>query len=157
MVGLSTAPTPTADISHGTKVPQVQIPVSKLPFRIGPGPPSALSALTSGRMRHCFQASEARRIAEARRYRHGGRDSRQKRKIIGQLEQVGNCQGESDIAVKRDVLLLAAAHLCTPLARQCVLIKDHGETSAISTDLGFAPMALRESLRSVSVKAISPC
>jgi hypothetical protein len=91
-------------------------------------------------MRHRFQASEARRIAEARPYWHGGRDSRQERKIVRQFEQVGNRQGESNIAIKRDVLLLAAAHLLTPLARQGVLIKDHRQTSAISKG---SPVVLR--------------
>jgi len=86
--------------------------------------------------------SEAPRIAEARRYRHGGRDSRQKRKIVRQFEQVGNRQGKSNIAINCDVLLLAAPHLFTPLACQGVLIKDHGETSAISTDLKFAAVVL---------------
>jgi len=48
--------------------------------------------------------------------------------IVWQFEYVGNRQGESDIAVKRDVLFLAAAHLCTPLACQGVLIEeDHRE------------------------------
>jgi hypothetical protein len=83
-------------------------------------------------MRHHFQASEARRIAEASRCRHGNRDSRQEREIVRQFEQVGNRQGESDIAIKRDILLLAATHLLTPLARQRVLIKDHRQSSAIS-------------------------
>jgi hypothetical protein len=40
------------------------------------------------------------------------------------LEQVGNRQGESNIAVKRDILHLAAARLCTPLARRSVLIEE---------------------------------
>ena len=43
-------------------------------------------------------------------------------------------------AVKRDVLLLAATHLLTPLARQGVLIKDHRQTSAISKG---SPVVLR--------------
>ena len=96
-------------------------------------------AIASSGACHCSQVSEARRIAEADRYRHSSRDGRHERKIFRQLEQVGNRQGESNIAVKRDILLLAAARLCTPLARRSVLIEeDHGDTSAISIDLRFA-------------------
>jgi hypothetical protein len=51
-------------------------------------------------------------------------------------------QGKSNIAIKRDGLLFAATHLFTPRAGQGVLIKDQGETSAISTDLTFAPVVL---------------
>jgi hypothetical protein len=88
--------------------------------------------------------SEARGIAAADWYRHSGCDGRHERKIVLQLEQVGNRQGESNIAVKRDILLLAAARLCTPLARRSVLIEeDHRETSRNSTDLSFAPVVLR--------------
>jgi hypothetical protein len=83
-------------------------------------------------MRHRFQASEARRIAEASRRRYSSRDSRQECKIVRQFKQVGNRQSESDVAIKRDVLLLAATHLLTPLAHRGVLIKDHQQTSAIS-------------------------
>jgi hypothetical protein len=87
--------------------------------------------------------SEARRIAEVDRYGHSSRDGRHERKIVRQLEQVGNRQGESNIAVKRDIVLLAAARLCTPLARRSVLIEeDHGETSN-STDFRFTPVAHR--------------
>jgi hypothetical protein len=87
-------------------------------------------AIASSGACHCSQVSEARRIAEVDRYRHSSRDGRHERKIVRQLEQVGNRQGESNIAVKRDILLLAAARLCTPLARRSVLIEeDHRETS----------------------------
>ena len=87
-------------------------------------------AIASSGACHCSQVSEARRIAEVDRYRHSSRDGRHERKIVRQLEQVGNRQGESNIAVKRDILHLAAARLCTPLARRSVLIEeDHGETS----------------------------
>jgi hypothetical protein len=69
--------------------------------------------------------SEAHRIAEVDRYGHSSRDGRHERKIVRQLEQVGNRQGESNIAVKRDILLFAAARLCTPLARRaCFVVKD---------------------------------
>jgi hypothetical protein len=44
--------------SHGTKVPQVQIPVSELPLRIGPGPPPTSSALASSGVCHRFQRPE---------------------------------------------------------------------------------------------------
>ena len=87
---------------------------------------------------HCSQVSEARRIAEADRFRHSSPDGRHQWKIVRQLEQVGNRQGKSNIAVKRDILLLAAARLSTPLARRSVLIEeDHGDTSASSMDLRF--------------------
>jgi hypothetical protein len=82
--------------------------------------------LASCGTRHSFQVSEAFRIAQARRCGHGGRDGWFERKIVRQFEQVGNRQGERDIAIKRDVLVLAATHLFTPLASQSVLIKDHG-------------------------------
>ena len=49
--------------------------------------------------------------------------------VVRQSEQVGNRQSECNIAVDRDVLLFAAAHLCTPLACEGVLIEDHGGTS----------------------------
>jgi hypothetical protein len=55
-------------------------------------------------------------------------------------EYVCNRQSESDIAVKCDVLLLAATHLFTPFARQGVLIKDHRQTSPISKG---SPVVLR--------------
>jgi hypothetical protein len=65
--------------------------------------------------------SEARRIAEADRYRHGSRDGRHERKIVRQLEQVDNCGGESNIAMKCNAVFSAG---------QSVLIEeDHGETS----------------------------
>jgi hypothetical protein len=80
-------------------------------------------ATSTGGTRHCFQVSEARSITEARWCRHSGRDGRHERKIVRQFDQVGNRQGESDIAVKRDVLLLAAAHLCN--------------IAAMEADLGF--------------------
>ena len=91
-------------------------------------------------MRHRFQPSEACRIAEARRYRHGGRDSRQEGKIVRQFEQVGNRQCKSNITIKRDILLLAATHLLTQLARQSVLIKDQLQTSPIFKG---SPLVLR--------------
>ena len=85
------------------------------------------------------------------RYGHSSRDGRHERKIVRQLEQVGNRQGESNIAVKRDILLLAAAGLCTPLARRSVLIEeDHGETSnfyGFKVRPGGPPLGLRGSKR----------
>jgi hypothetical protein len=62
-------------------------------------------------MRHCFQMSEAPRTAEADWYGQSGLDGRHEWEIVWQFEYIGNRQGESDIAVKRDALLLAAA-LC---------------------------------------------
>ena len=60
--------------------------------------------------------SEARRIAEADRYRHSSRHGRHERKIVRQLEQIGNCGGESNIAIKRNSVFSTVAHLCTPVA-----------------------------------------
>jgi hypothetical protein len=78
--------------------------------------------------------SEAPGIAEADWYGQSGLDGWYEREVVWQFEYTGNRQGESDIAVKRDVLFLAAAHLCTPLACRGVLIEeDHREASAIST------------------------
>ena len=79
-------------------------------------------------MRHCLQVSEAPRMAEADWYGQSRLNGWHEWEIVWQFEYVGNRQGESDIAVKRDVLFLAAAHLCTPLACQGVLIEeDHRE------------------------------
>ena len=49
--------------------------------------------------------SKTRRIAKACPYRYSGRDGRHERKIVRQFEQIGNRQGKSNIAIKRDVLL----------------------------------------------------
>jgi hypothetical protein len=84
--------------------------------------------------------SEAPRIAETDRYGQSGRNGWHEGEIVWQFEYIGNRQGESNIAVQRDVLLLAATHLLTPLARQGVLIKDHRQTSAISKG---SPVVLR--------------
>ena len=51
---------------------------------------------------YCSQVSEACTIAEADRYKHSGCHGRHERKIVRQLEQVGNRQGESNIAIKRE-------------------------------------------------------
>jgi hypothetical protein len=86
-------------------------------------------------MRHRFQVSQTPRTAEADWYGQSGRDTGHEWKIVRHFKQISNCQNESNIAVNRNVLLLAAAHLCTPLACQGILIKDHRETSALFTDL----------------------
>jgi hypothetical protein len=85
--------------------------------------------------------SEAPGITEADWHGQSGRNRRHERKIVRQFEQICNRQGESNIAVKRDVLLLAAAHLCTPLACQRVLIENH----AILRNLRFVPVTVRYS------------
>ena len=95
-------------------------------------------AIASSGACQCSQLSEARRIAEADRYRHSSPDGGHQWKIVRQLEQVGNRQGESNIAVKRDILHLAAARLCTPLACQRVLIENH----AILRNLRFVPVTV---------------
>jgi len=70
-------------------------------------------------------------MAEADCYGQSGRDGWHEREIVRQFEYIGNRQGESDVAVKDDVLFLATAHLCTPLACQCVFMEeDHREASA---------------------------
>jgi hypothetical protein len=82
-------------------------------------------------MRHRFQVSQTPRTAEADWYGQSGRDTGQEWKIVRHFKQISNCQNESNIAVNRNVLLLAASHLCTPLACRGILIKDHRETPAL--------------------------
>ena len=53
-------------------------------------------------MRHCFQVSQAPRTAEADWYGQRRLNGWHEREIVWQFEYVGNRQGESDIAVKRD-------------------------------------------------------
>jgi hypothetical protein len=54
---------------------------------------------------------ETPRIAEADPYGQSGHDGRHERKVVRQFEQISNRQGESNIAVKCDLLFLAAALL----------------------------------------------
>ena len=110
--------------SWTSRVRQMSPPLARASTRVAMFTPSSSGAC------HCSQVSEARRIAEADRYRHGSRDRRHEGKIVRQFEQVGNCGGESNIAMKCYAVFSTVAHLCAPVAGQSVLIEeDHGETS----------------------------
>jgi len=77
------------------------------------------------------QARETRRIAQASWYRHGARDCRHERHVVGQLQQVGNRECKGDLAAYGNALVSTVKYLFAPIARSSIFIKEHGRISLV--------------------------